>query len=58
MSDNIRNFKVDKIINNNMEMISRTNQHAARMREFISKYKRDATNEADKYVEMFKAEQK
>jgi hypothetical protein len=44
MSDNLRNIKVDRIVNNNMEMISRANDHAARMREYISRYKRDATN--------------
>lgn len=44
MSDNIKNIRVDRIVNNNMEIISRTNEHAGRMREYISKYRRDATS--------------
>lgn len=59
MSDNLRNMKVEKVVDNkNMEMISRTNEHAAKMREYIAKYKRNVTNEADKFVDMFKKEQK
>jgi hypothetical protein len=55
LSDNIdRNMKVDKAFNCNMEMIKRSNAHAARMREFISKYKRDISNDASEYVTRFK----
>ncbi len=50
----MKNIRVDRIVNNNMEVISRANEHAARMREYISKYRRDATIEADRFVDLFK----
>lgn len=44
MSDNIdRNINVNQIYNTNMEMIKRANNRAAKMREYISKYKRDVS---------------
>ena len=59
LSDNIdRNMKVDKAFNTNMEMIKRANERAAKMRQFISKYKRDISADADQYVKQFKQEQR
>lgn len=59
LSDNIdRNMKIDKAFNYNMEIIKRTNSHATKMREYISKYKRDISKDADEHVNKFKEEQR
>lgn len=52
-----RNVRADQLRNINREIVQRTNDHGTRMRELISKYKRNISKEADDYIVQFKEEQ-